>query len=304
MDDVNGSISIFSETKMEHGNRRSFIKLTIINILALYVYIKKLVLKVIGSTPRTNLFWFDGISIICRQVKENPFSWKALEIIYKMPNYKTSNLSDRITSYWNGLLNAMGVRNRLRITADLISRELESKKGSSTISILSIASGSARSVHEAIYRTNKKYNGISSRVSIFLLDLDESSHQYSVELMEKLSSDAKLNFLHGRTTDLELLTNGKTFDIIEMVGFLEYRPDKKAADLLTRIYNKLNPDGVFIFSQIAPNYEQFFLREVMNWPMIYRNKNKFLSIIKHSGIVRFDLVTDPTNLHNIAVARK
>jgi len=50
-------------------NKLSYIfRLPLIWVLALWVALKK---KILGSELKLNTYWFDGLSPICREIKEN-----------------------------------------------------------------------------------------------------------------------------------------------------------------------------------------------------------------------------------------
>jgi hypothetical protein len=91
-----------------------------------------------------------------------------------------------------------------------------------------------------------------------------------------------------------------------MVGFLEYRPFDKAVKLVTFIYQVLEKGGVFLVSQIAPNAESFFLKEVINWPMIYRKPEELAKILSLAGfsLDNCTFYREPLKVHYIAECKK
>ncbi|GAI09018.1 unnamed protein product [marine sediment metagenome] len=91
-----------------------------------------------------------------------------------------------------------------------------------------------------------------------------------------------------------------------MVGFLEYRPDEKAIKLINSIYQVLEKDGVFRVSQIAPNLERFFLKEVIGWSMIYRNPKELAKILSLAGfsLENCSFCWEPLKIHYIAECKK
>ena len=256
----------------------------------------------LGKDLKTNSLWFDGISQICRDVKDNAYSWRALEIIYNLPSYLYKKISlDRIALYWNGLENAKAVRNRLRLTKEILSREMIRRESQDTIRLLSIASGSARAVLETLAEIDGKH-----RVSFEfrLLDLDPTAVNYAHTLAAELGIAKCCKMIVGSTTDMKSLLGGYKPDIIEMVGFLEYRNREKAVNLLKKLKEVLAPGGSIVFSQVKPNREMYFLRYVMNWPMIYRSEQEFRKILASSGYYDYELVSEPVGIHMVCTFRK
>jgi len=72
------------------------------------------------------------------------------------------------------------------------------------------------------------------------------------------------------------------------------------------IYQILEKEGVFLVSQIIPNSESFFLKEVINWPMIYRKPEELAEILSLAGFslnnCRF--YQEPLKIHCIAECKK
>jgi len=58
-------------------------------------------------------------------------------------------------------------------------------------------------------------------------------------------------------------------NIVEMIGFMDYRPLKQAIALVKRIYNILPNGGKFLTANMIPNPEQYFMKWVINWSMTY-----------------------------------
>jgi SAM-dependent methyltransferase len=262
-------------------------------LIALYVYLKK---KIIPN-PKYNFYFFDGVSINCREIKENAARWKALDIIY---NKKSENIFE---DFWSNLRCFQATKNRLRLIKRLLLKNIEEiSSKNKEIRMISIASGSAQGVIETIAKAKEK--GIL--VKGILIDLDLSALEYSKKLAREMKIENQLTFINQ--TASAIIEIGKDFkpNLIEMVGFLEYRPFDKAVKLVTTIYQILEKGGVFLVSQIAPNAESFFLREVINWPMIYRKPEGLAKILSLSGFSLDNCIfyEEPLKIHYIAECKK
>jgi SAM-dependent methyltransferase len=262
-------------------------------LIALYVYLKK---KIIPN-PKYNFYFFDGVSKNCREIKENAARWKALYIIY---NKKSENIFE---DFWSNLRCFQGTKNRLRLVKRLLLKNIEEiSNKNKEIRMISIASGSAQGVIETIVKAKEK--GIL--VKGILIDLDPTALEYSKKLAQEMGVENQLTFVNK--TASAIIEIGKDFkpNLIEMVGFLEYRPFDKAVKLVTSIYQVLEKGGVFLVSQIAPNVESLFLREVINWPMIYRRPEELAEILSLSGFSLDNCIfyQEPLKVHYIAECKK
>lgn len=288
----------------EKDKKFYFLRFLEMGILTLWVGLKKIVL---GSTIRTNTFWFDGVSVVCRRIKENAFSWRALDIIYNIPHLENSTFENRITNFWNKSLNAQAARNRLKLTKRLLEKAIrETAEKDKEVRILSIASGSAQGVIEVIARVEKELGEEGVKIKAMLLDREESAIAHSRRLAQESGIIEGITFLQESTHFLEELTRDFRPQIVEMVGFLEYRPYNKAIKLLEKIHRVMSWEGILLVSQIAPNPERFFLQVVANWPMIYRNSSEFSDIISKGGFLPKDcqISYEPLKIHGVGICKK
>jgi hypothetical protein len=267
-------------------------------LLTIWVFLKK---GVLGIKPRINTFWVDGLSLPCREIKEGAASWRALDIIYNFEFGQQDGIHGKVSDYWIGIMNAQGVRNRLK----LVKRELaaairEISQNTNEVRLLSIASGSAQSIIEVMAELN------DIDIKTTLLDLDPSAVDYSRKLAKKYGIEDKITFCNGSTSGLEKVMGDKRPHIIEMVGFLDYRPHAKAVSLVKRIYEFLLPGGIFLTANARSNPEQHFLRWVVDWPMIYRRPEELGSIIEEGGFApeNCKIIYEPLKIHGLAIAQK
>jgi len=264
-------------------------------IIAFYVYLKK---KIIPK-PKYNFYFIDGVSKNCREVKENATSWKALDIIYNYCFGSESAFSD----FWLNIKNAQAVRNRLRLVKFLLLKNIkEISKKEKEVRLISIASGSAQGIIEIIKKS--KEQGILTKA--LLIDLDPSALEHSKKLAQEKGVENQITLVNK--TASAIIEIGKDFkpNLIEMVGFLEYRPFEKAVKLINSIYQVLEKEGIFLVSQISPNPESFFLKEVINWPMIYRKPKELAQILSLGGfsLNHCSFYQEPLKIHYIAECKK
>ncbi|MDO8436039.1 MAG: class I SAM-dependent methyltransferase family protein [bacterium] len=268
--------------------------LPIMWVLTFWVILKK---KIFRNNLETNTLWFDGLSKSCRQVKEGAASWHALDVIYNFPFGRESKVGD----YWFGMMNAQAVRNRLKIVKrELMSAIEHVARTNQQIRLLSLACGSAQAVIEIMAEMKE----LDIRATV--VDLDPTAIDYARTLAKQYGIEDKITFIVGGVSNVEKVTNGARPHIIEMVGFLDYRPDAKAVRLVSQIHKSLLPNGIFLTGNTCPNLEQHFLRWVINWSMIYRKPKVLGDIITKAGFLAQDcrIFCEPLGIHAVAVCRK
>ena len=243
-------------------------------------------------------------------VVDNATNHKALEILYKnsSPQNSSSWMKKMAHMVWFGTNNSKAVRNRLR----LVTRELKlaikytlDKKDN--IYLLSIASGSARAVIEALSNVDIYKDKI---VNVFFLDKNPMALEYSKGLLKEYSllEDPRFRFtwMNGNAGTLIKAMNQNSIDIVEMVGLLDYFDDKKAKSIFSDIHNILSIGGIFITANINDNSEKKFMTKVIKWPMIYRTCDHLGELLISAGFKKTDvrLHYEPLKIHGVAISKK
>ncbi|MBI1984960.1 MAG: class I SAM-dependent methyltransferase [Candidatus Wildermuthbacteria bacterium] len=268
-------------------------------LLTFWVMAKKTLLK---QKPHTNAYWFDGISEVCRKIKEGAASWRALDIIYNHNFGKDG----KITDFWLGMMNAQAVRNRKRLVTSLLIQNLRAMAKGQELRILSLASGSAQSVIEALSVLKEE----KIVVRAVLADKDPTALENSKWLAHCYGVQNQITLLQkdivrGLLKQERPFENYGPFDVVEMVGFLEYAGDRLIVELMKSIHSLLAPGGIFLTSTIGNNPERFFLHWVINWKMIYRSREALQALVaagfkqNHCAIL-----SEPLSIFHVAICRK
>jgi len=256
-----------------------------------------------GQVLSTNHVLFDGLGEGCRKIKEGAASWRALEIIY---NHKGSSLADW---FWIGFMrNAQAVRNRKRIIVrKLRMKALEIARRKGNVKVLSLASGSAQAVFEAL-------KNFSFPLEVKLIDIDKEAGEYALKLSHEYRLGSVVSFMRGNMLkfDKPVLLQDFRPDIIEMAGLLDYLRDDEAVALIKRIYAQLPPGGTFITCHIHDNPERDFMTEVINWgrddgrqrPMLYRTQDELVKLVHEGGFNTIVVYVEKHEIHSVAVAQK
>jgi SAM-dependent methyltransferase len=272
-------------------------------ILTIWVMLKKSILAFFGVKPRINTFWVEGLSPLARKIKEGAGSWRALDIAYNFVPGRENGFRGKATDYWLRVLNGQAVRNRLRLVKrELLQAVREVGHDGKEVQLFSVASGSAQGVLEVIQMAKKE--GI--KVHAVLLDLDRTALDYGKKLAKKYGVEDQIECVKKSTYNLEDVIDGFRPHIVEMIGFLDYRPHDKAALLIRRIHNFLRPGGKLLTSNICPNPEKAMLKWLFDWPMIYRRPEELGQLIVEGGFPSFRcrLVCEPLQIYTLAICQK
>lgn len=259
-----------------------------------------------GRDPNhVSSFFVDRFSRHNHQAKYGAAGWRSLDLFYNYheqvaPQLK-GDLECMLTRHWVGKMeNRQAVTNRMKMVVEFLSRAFKEYRDEKEIRLLSVASGSAQAVIGAM----KKAPHLN--VKAVLIDMDETAIEESKRLTREAGLAERFSFIHDSTQALEKAAVDFCPHIIEMVGFLDYRPRRKAVELVGRIREHLPNGGIFMTCNIRGNREKIFLDWVLLWPMIYRTEREFADILVQGGFApeKIELVYEPHRIHGIAVCRK
>ncbi|MDP3244456.1 MAG: hypothetical protein Q8M83_02215 [bacterium] len=266
----------------------------------------------LSHQPKATSILFDRFSRPLHDIRLGAASWKALDIIchwfepsWREECYQNLGWLERLLAdFWIGMKNAQAVRNRRRMAAREIHKAVESFLPAEEVRIFSIAAGSGEVVIEEIAR--RKKDGV--RIIALLLDNDPTACVYAKSLAERYDVTDQLTIIQENVRHIEVVLEERKFrpHIIEMLGFLDYRPWQKATVLIQRIFKLLPQKGVFLTCHIRRNCERYFLRWVISWWMLYRQPEELASLIHEGGFAPENIILmyEPHTIHGIAVAKK
>ena len=240
-------------------------------------------------------------------VIDNATTHKALEVMYSHGDlFSVKKISHRFFKYiWFNLDNTKAVRNRLKFVKREISTHLkEISKFDREINILSIASGSSRAIIEVVKSGEYMKN---AKLSLTFLDKSEHAISYSKTLSTDISHlPVKMQWIQDTVGNF--LTNQKKqeYDIVEIVGLLDYFDDEKVASIFSGIYKILQVGGVLITANISHNKEEKFVTKVIDWPMVYRTADELAVLVNRAGFDynKMKVFYEPLQIHGMVIANK
>jgi hypothetical protein len=240
-------------------------------------------------------------------VIENATNHEALEVLYsKGELFSFKGFLNNISKYiWFNLNNSKAVRNRLKFVKREISQHLdEISQFDKEIKILSIASGSSRAIIEVV--KEKEYLK-DAKLSITFLDKNEKAIDYSKKMSTNISHlPITLDWIHDSAGNFLRSDQQGRYDIIEIVGLLDYFTDEKIIEAFTGIYAFLQEGGIMITSNINHNSEEKFITKVIEWPMIYRKAEELGVLANKAGFDynKMKVFYEPLKIHGLVIAKK
>lgn len=238
------------------------------------------------------------------EVIDNATNHQALEVLYHKGNIKKhKNPLQRIfRKIWFSISNSKAVRNRLKI----VKRELDQhikvlKDQKKDIKILSIAAGSARAVLETI----EIHEGGEHSFSLTFLDKSEKAVEYSKRLSGEKLKHSNVNWITDTIGNFFKNYTGEKYDVVEMVGLIDYFDDEKTKEVFSKIHNVLNSGGMLITANVNNNKERRFLERIIDWHMIYRTAEELAQLLEESGFKeeKMSIFYEPLKIHSVIVAR-
>ncbi len=276
------------------------LSLPVMWLLIIWVVAKKMCLRIFGQKLKTNTYWLDGVSPVCRKIKEEATSWKALDIVYNHRPKTIGGIEGAIGDFWLGMMHGQAARNRLRLIKYLLTQKFNTSAQEGNI--LSLASGSAQGIIETLAFLKER----NIRVRAVLIDSDPEALTRSKELAKKHGVEEQITTIQGNIRDLfrlkKTLSGHLPFDAVEMVGFLEYVSDRTAIRLIESAYSVLRPGGIFLTNSIGNNSERWFLYHVIDWRMKHRKPKHLESLVRAGGFKECRIISEPHSIFHIALA--
>lgn len=211
--------------------------------------------------------------------------------------------------FWHHLISQpKAIRNRLRIVKNLLKSKVVSlvedrklKHDRSPISILSVAGGSSRSLIHMISDIQRE--NIECSIEVITIDKDKTALDVGEKVAHENSVSNNFRWIEGKASDVETLVPGRKFDVVEIVGLLDYFEKKRAVRLIKNMKGIMNEKGCIIAANVTPNSEMKFVHKT-GWPaMYYRSPDEFKEIFRESGFNDISLIVEPLKVHMVIIAQ-
>lgn len=262
---------------------------------------------ILNNLPKDFKHKIKKTSSAASEVIDNATNHNALEVLYsKGKNFSPKNILNRFFQYiWFHLDNSKAVRNRLKfVRRELKNHLTEISRYDREINIISIASGSSRAIIETINH-GRYLDG--TKLSVVFLDKNKDAIEYSKRLSETIDHKSiKLNWIHDTVGNFFRSNPQDKFDIVEIVGLLDYFNDEKVIETFRGIYSILQDGGIVITANISHNKEEKFITNIIDWPMVYRTPDDLAQLVSKAGFGynNMKIFYEPLKVHGMVVAKK
>lgn len=264
-------------------------------------------LPFINLLPKNLCKWiFVSSNDHTKAIRETSKTYKSLELMYQYYKQPIVGAKEKLlSSFWeSSVINAGALRNRLVLTKKELRNAIQERMNGSSrkIRILSVASGSARAVIEAIAELKL----VGSAIEVRLVDISRSALDYSKGLASEFGVSSSVELIRADVRDVSKYCNGWKPDIIEMVGLLDYFHQPEAIQLVSALYDSLAASGALITCNVNDNPEREFVTDVVNWAMVYRSRCQMAEVLLEGGFHPKDctIFYEPFLIHGLAVANK
>lgn len=265
--------------------------------------------------PAQMTYFFDKLTPLAATIRAGVTTSEALDALSAVPLVlaKPKNWREWVVWFWLNQPDAQGPRNRLRLTFKLVLEELgqlyaagRGRTWQDPIRVVSLACGSAHATIEALACFLSKCP--TAHVRLTLVDLNDISLGKAWRLAQKRNIAYCVKVVKQNLVKFVSSAREESWDIIEMVGFLDYRRAKSLVRLCTKIRSMLKSHtGLFVTAHINPSPWSLVVRWVTNWPGLRRRwprtfkKLLIQSQFKDSEI---SIIVEPSLTHTVAWCRK
>ncbi|MCL4303493.1 MAG: class I SAM-dependent methyltransferase [Anaerolineae bacterium] len=235
-------------------------------------------------------------------IQREAATWRSLEPLYHWHEWRwrlPSTISPLVTLFLESA-SSRGVRNRKAIV-----REIEvacvNALNFASVKLLSIGGGAAPAIREMM-------STAESGGHVIILDQDEIP-EMNPDWLADLPHPWEYEVRCGDARELVRILNGQWRpNIVEMVGVVDYIPDKKLRGLFRHIHQVLLPGGWLITANLDPDMmERFWIHQMVGWPDVaYRNQDELRWLLTEAS---FDVdnavfIQEPCQVFNIVAVPK
>lgn len=259
--------------------------------------------------PEKATIWFDCAHPLGYRVRNGVTTSAALDVIYSVPVAlrQPRTIGERIIRFWLDQPDGQAVRNRLRLTYRSIREELERlyQTGQKRIRFLVLACGSAQASIEAATLFLSQHR--DAQVELWLVDISQSSLRRAVRLAQFRGIGGSVQVAVENLKRYVGRQDKESWDLVEMVGFLDYRSWKSAVSICQEVRRLLRPGGRFVSAHIAPSPWAFVVRWVINWPLLCRRPpESFRQMLTQAGFGKEEITieVEPNGIYSVSVASK
>ena len=226
-----------------------------------------------------------------------PGGWRSMELVYK--NAPPVDWLDRQALADNPI--TMAARNRRKIVIERLVRLIQQHDSVGNVTLLGIGAGPGRLLQTAMSETKIA----PSRMTAYLIDLDEDACPFSQELAANLGLLDRIRFIKGDARRVRDSLPDIGVNIAKLVGIIEYLDDTQLIELLNEVRTVMVPGGSLVTHGFVDKYGtgRFFSR-VFGLRHHQRNAEYLSSILIKCGFRVIECEYELTGIHPIITAAR
>ncbi|WP_165441772.1 SAM-dependent methyltransferase [Rubinisphaera italica] len=213
-------------------------------------------------------------SPLMREFFRNPGGWQSMELIYE--NAKPANLSD-----WYALKRlplSMEARNRRKYVLHEFVSWMQENREREKLRILALGSGPALEIQEAILAT-------SSNVIVDAVDRDASAIERGQQVAQERGLNQQISYCCGDVCEMMIQWSEKRYDLISLIGIIEYLPDEVLLSLLKQLKNMMSPNAELFTHGYQNRFgAQESLGKLFNIQLIERTSDQVTVLLNQAGL--------------------
>ncbi len=238
-------------------------------------------------------------SPLLAEALERPGGWRSMQLTYR--NDQPVDWLDRQALRDNPV--SMAARNRRRVVIDRLTQLIAEKNQQSIatpIRILGIGAGPGQHVQHAIIRGQVDPKNVRAD----LIDRDADAFGYGKELARQLGIHDCVNFIQGDAIEVSTILPGVQFDIVKLIGIVEYLNDEDLVAMLNVIHGTIAQDATLLTHAFIDRFRNApFLHRVFGLQHQYRSAEHMTELLAAASFEVADCYLEPTGTYPIITAR-
>ena len=227
----------------------------------------------------------------------SPGGWRSMELVYR--NAPPVDWLDRQALRDNPI--SMAARNRRKIITDKLTKLIQLQPRDQHVNLLGIGAGPGWHLQTAIVDS-----GIDpSRVTAHLIDRDDDAFSYGCTIARSFGLLDSVRFYKGNAEQIREVLPEARFQIVKLVGLIEYLTDQQLVVLLEAVRDLMNPGDNLVTHGLVDRYGTGrFLSRVFQLRHYSRDADSVGNLLTHCGFQIDECEDEPTRIHPIILARK
>ncbi len=235
-------------------------------------------------------------SRLIEETRRNPGSWKSMEIVYE--NLAPVDWLDRMALCDNPI--SMAVRNRRKFVVAELTKLISQLPSDSTVNLLGVGAGPGLQAQEAILRSRISLN----RIRAVFIDRDDTAFAHGKTLATERGIADCLTYIQGDVRDALHTIPDIRFDIVKLVGIIEYLSDETVVELCSTIRKRMKPSATILTHGIVDAHRAMpFLQRVFGLHHIQRDGEQVKELLRAAGFEDLSLTLLPMNVYPMVTGK-